>query len=169
MSQPTDLITIGKISGVFGVKGWVKVFSHTEQRDGILNYSPWFLYQSGEWRLCKLVAGQMQGKVIVAQLEGVNEREEAHALIGCDIAISRAQLKPTKVGEYYWADLIGMTVITVQQLVLGKVECLFETGSNDVMIVKGERERWVPWIMGDVVKTVDLDAKTIQVDWDPDF
>lgn len=169
MSQPHDLITVGKISGVFGLKGWVKVFSHTGERDGILAYNPWFLRQPGGWKLYKLLAGQIQGKVIVAQLEGVNEREQAQALVGCEIAISRTQLKPTKADEYYWADLIGLEVITVQQVVLGKVECLFETGSNDVMIVKGERERWIPWIMGEVVKTVDLDAKTIQVDWDPDF
>lgn len=168
MPQP-DTLTLGKIVGVFGVKGWVKVFSHTEQRDTILDYSPWLLKVGTEWKAYKLKNGQAQGKSLIAQLEGVDSREQAELLVGCTIAIGRDQLKPLKQNEYYWADLIGLEVSTTTGLHLGKVSDLFETGSNDVLVVEGERERLVPWILGDVVKEVDITTKQIIVDWDPDF
>ncbi len=168
MPQP-DTLTLGKIVGVFGVKGWVKVFSHTEQRDAILDYSPWLLKVGTEWKAYKLKNGQAQGKSLIAQLEGVDSREQAELLVGCTIAIGREQLKPLKQNEYYWADLIGLEVSTTTGLHLGKVSDLFETGSNDVLVVEGERERLVPWILGDVVKEVDITTKQIIVDWDPDF
>lgn len=168
MPQP-DTLTLGKIVGVFGVKGWVKVFSHTEQRDTILDYSPWLLKVGTEWKAYKLKNGQAQGKSLIAQLEGVDSREQAELLVGCTIAIWRDQLKPLKQNEYYWADLIGLEVSTTTGLHLGKVSDLFETGSNDVLVVEGERERLVPWILGDVVREVDITTKQIIVDWDPDF
>lgn len=168
MPQP-DTLTLGKIVGVFGVKGWVKVFSHTEQRDTILDYSPWLLKVGTEWKAYKLKNGQAQGKSLIAQLEGVDSREQAELLVGCTIAIGREQLKPLKQNEYYWADLIGLEVSTTTGLHLGKVSDLFETGSNDVLVVEGERERLVPWILGDVVREVDITTKQIIVDWDPDF
>ncbi len=168
MSQP-DTLSLGKIVGVFGVKGWVKVFSHTEQRDTILDYSPWLLKVGTEWKAYKLKNGQAQGKSLIAQLEGVDSREQAELLVGCTIAIGRDQLKPLKQNEYYWADLIGLEVSTTTGLHLGKVSDLFETGSNDVLVVEGERERLVPWILGDVVKEVDITTKQIIIDWDPDF
>lgn len=168
MPQP-DTLTLGKIVGVFGVKGWIKVFSHTEQRDAILDYSPWLLKVGTEWKAYKLKNGQAQGKSLIAQLEGVDSREQAELLVGCTIAIGRDQLKPLKQNEYYWADLIGLEVSTTTGLHLGKVSDLFETGSNDVLVVEGERERLVPWILGDVVKEVDITTKQIIIDWDPDF
>lgn len=168
MSQP-DMIALGKIAGVFGVKGWVKVFSHTEQRDGILGYNPWLLRVAGEWKPFKVIAGQVQGKGLVAQLDGIVTREQAEALVGCAIAIPREQLQPLREGEYYWTDLKGMDVVTTGGFSFGKVDSLFETGSNDVMVVRGERERLVPWIMGDVIKSVSLEERRILVEWDPDF
>lgn len=168
MSQ-SGMITLGKISGVFGVKGWVKVFSHTEQRDGILGYNPWFLRINGEWQTFKVAAGQLQGKGVVAQLQGIASRDQAETLLGCEIAVPREQLQALRQGEYYWADLEGMNVVTTTGVTLGKVDSLFETGANDVMVVQGERERLVPWILNDVVKAVYLEEQTILVEWDPDF
>jgi 16S rRNA processing protein RimM len=168
MSQP-DMIALGKIVGVFGVKGWVKVFSHTEQRDGILAYKQWLLRVSGEWKPFKVIAGQGQGKGVVAQLDGIIGREQAQTLVGCEIAILREQLQPLRDGEYYWADLKGMDVVTTGGFVFGKVDSLFETGSNDVMVVRGEKERLVPWIKDDVIKSVSLEERRILVEWDPDF
>ncbi len=165
----SNMITLGKITGVFGIKGWVKVFSHTEQRDAILTYQPWFLRVAGEWKAYQVKTGQVQGKGIIAQLQGVDDRDQAQALVGCTIAVSRDQLQPLRRDEYYWTDLIGMEVITVHGYVFGKVDSLFETGSNDVLVVRGDTERLVPWIMGDVIKSVTLNERRIVVDWDPDF
>lgn len=168
MSQ-SDMITLGKISSAFGIKGWVKVFSNTEQLDGILGYNPWFLNIAGEWKPCKVVSGQVQGKGIVAQLDGIADRTSAEKLVGCLIAVPRGQLHELEPGEYYWTDLVGMEVVTTTGICLGKVDHLFETGANDVLVVQGERERLLPWVMGDVIKSVSLDEKRILVDWDADF
>ncbi len=168
MSRP-DMITLGKISGVFGVKGWVKVFSYTEKRGGILDYDPWFLHVGGEWRAYSLKAGQLQGKGVIASLEGIEQREQAQSLQGCEIAVPRGQLQELRQDEYYWTDLEGMDVVTVAGAGLGKVDSLFETGSNDVLVVKGDRERLIPWIMGDVIRSVSLEDSRILVEWDPDF
>lgn len=163
------MVTLGKISGVFGVKGWVKVFSYTDERDGILAYKPWFLKVSGQWKETKVTTGQAQAKGVVVLLDGISDRDQAQLLVGCEIAVPREQLRKLDENEYYWTDLIGMNVVTVTGVELGKVDHLFETGSNDVMVVIGDRERLLPWIQGDVVKSVSLDENKILVDWDPEF
>lgn len=168
MSQP-GMVTLGKVSGVFGVKGWIKVLSYTDDRDGILAYKPWFLKISGDWKEVKVMVGQSQSKGVIALLEGVADRDQAQRLVGCDIAVPREQLRQLGEDEYYWTDLIGLEVITSAGVVLGSVDHLFETGSNDVMVVKGNKERLLPWVMHDVIKAVSLEKKQILVDWDPEF
>lgn len=162
-------ISVGKISGVFGVKGWVKVFSFTDPRGNILTYSPWLLKKGDEIKKVDVVDGQLQSKTIVAQLAGVNDRDQAEDLIGWDIFISREQLPKTAKGEYYWSELIGLNVETVDGVHLGVVDSLLETGANDVIIVQGERERCLPFLKGQTIIDVDLDAGKIIVDWDPEF
>lgn len=162
-------IDVGKISGVFGVKGWVKVFSFTDPRENILTYSPWLLKKGDETKKVNVVDGQLQSKTIVAQLAGVNDRDQASDLIGWDIFISREQLPKTAKGEYYWSELIGLNVETVDGVHLGVVDSLLETGANDVIIVQGERERCLPFLKGQTIIDVDLNAAKIIVDWDPEF
>lgn len=168
MSEQQD-INVGEISGVFGVKGWVKVFSFTDPRENILNYSPWLLKKGSETKRVNVIAGQLQGKTVVAQLDGVTERDQAAALMGWGIFISHSQLPKAATGEYYWSDLIGLKVETVQGIQLGVVESLLETGANDVVVVKGERERAIPFLQGRTVIAIDLDAYRMVVDWDPEF
>ncbi len=173
MSQ-SDYILLGEISGVSGVKGWVKVFSHTEPREKIIAYKQWFLQSKGEaWRATKVTNGRKQGKNIVAQLDGINTREQAEALKGTQIAIHIDQLAPLSEGKYYWKDLIGLKVETTDGVSLGKIDWIFNTGSNNVLTIKEEtkekKERMVPYLMGDVVISIDLDADLMIVDWDPEF
>ncbi len=163
------MIIMGRISGLFGVKGWVKVFSHTSPRKGILDYRTWYLKRNGGWQAYKLAAGHAQGKGVVARLEGFDDRDQAAALMGTDIAIKREQLPKLNPGEYYWSDLEGLRVENLEGVDLGVVSHLFETGANDVMVVKGDRERLIPYTKGEAVKEVDLEAGLILVDWDPDF
>jgi len=162
-------ISVGKISGVFGVKGWVKVFSFTDPRENILTYSPWLLKKDDETKIVNVVDGQLQGKTIVAQLAGVNDRDQAASLMGWDIFISQDQLPKAAKGEYYWSELIGLNVETIDGVRLGVVDSLLETGANDVIIVQGERERCLPFLKGQTIINVDLDAGKIIVDWDPEF
>ncbi|MEJ2343825.1 MAG: ribosome maturation factor RimM [Gammaproteobacteria bacterium] len=167
--QPGKLITMGRISGLFGVRGWVKVFSSTDPRENILQYRPWYVRAADQWQAMEVAEGQRHGKGVIARLEGVDDRDAASALVGAEIAVRRDQLAALKPDEYYWSDLEGLRVVTTGGADLGTVDHLLETGANDVLVVRGERERLIPYLRGDVVKDVDLEQGLIQVDWDPDF
>ncbi len=170
MREPAEeFVTVGRISGLFGVRGWVKVFSHTEPRDNIVHYDPWYLRIGGNWREVRVADGHAQGKGVVAHVEGIDDRDAASGLVGCDIAIRREQLPALAPDEYYWSDLIGLKVVTVDGMALGTVDHLIETGANDVLVVKGERERLIPYLRGDVITEVDLENGLLRVDWDPEF
>lgn len=162
-------IGVGRISGVFGVRGWVKVYSYTDPKENILNYSPWTLKKGDETRICKVAEGKLQGKTVVARLEEIGDRDQAENLIDFDVYILKSQLSIAEEGEYYWSDLIGMAVETAEGVRLGVVDGLLETGANDVLIVKGQRERAIPFLQGQTIINVNLDAGVIIVDWDPEF
>lgn len=170
MAQREDeLIVLGRISGLYGVQGWVKVFSHTDPKENILHYSPWYVRRGREWVSMTSDAGRVHGKGLVSHLAGCDDRDAAAALVGSEIAVEREQLPPLPPDQFYWADLVGLQVRTVDGADLGVVDHLLETGANDVLVVRGERERLIPCVWGDVVVEVDLDRGTMQVDWDPDF
>ncbi len=163
-------ILVGRISGIYGVRGWVKVYSYTQPRENILEYLPWQVgSEDGGWQTMKVVAGRPQGKGIVAHLEGFDDRDRVRSLIGLDIKVSRDQLPQAAEDEYYWADLVGLQVTTVEGVALGKVDHLFDTGANDVVVVKGDRERLIPFVRRDVITDIDLEKGEIRVDWDPEF
>ncbi|CAA9892316.1 Ribosome maturation factor RimM [Candidatus Methylobacter favarea] len=147
----------------------MKVFSFTDPRENILIYSPWLLKKGSEIRLADIVNGKPQGKAIIAQLEGVNDRDQAASFIGWDVFIRHEQLPEAADGEYYWSDLIGLKVETIEGDQLGIVDSLLETGANDVIIVQGERERVIPFIQGQTIINIDVEAGRIIVDWDPAF
>jgi len=163
------LIVLGRIAGLFGVQGWLKIFSETDPREAILNYSPWLIRQGDDWQEVKVQLGRRHGKTVVASLAGITDRDQAAGLLGAEIAVRRAQLPPAVDDDFYWADLEGLLVRTTTDVVLGKVQSLFATGANDVMVVLGERERLLPFILGQVVQHVDLAGGVIVVDWDPEF
>jgi 16S rRNA processing protein RimM len=170
VSGSNDYLVVGRISGLYGVRGWVKVFSHTQPRENILTYDHWFLQRSGKWVKQALENGRPHGKGIVAKLEGCDDRDAAAALMGTTIAISREQLPAAAQGEYYWADLVGLRVSNLEGVELGVVDHLLETGANDVLVVKqGTTERLIPFIQGQFVTEIDLAAGEMTVDWDPDF
>lgn len=159
-----DHIILGRISGVYGVKGWVKVHSHTERRENILDYGEWYL---GD-KTFRPEKGKVHGKGIIAKLKGIDDRDAAAALIGREISIPRSALPEPEEDQYYWSDLQGCRVTTQQGDDLGEVDHLFATGANDVMVVKGGRERLLPFI-DSVILGVDLAERSIRVDWDKDF
>lgn len=175
--MPDDYILLGEISGVSGLKGWVKVFSHTSPRLQITEYKQWFLQKKGcdQWQTVKLKGGKAQGKNIIASIESVQYRDQAEALIGSTIAVSSDQLEKLSEGEYYWKDLIGLNVENTEGVKLGKIDWLFNTGSNDVITIKGKNaegenvEHLVPYIIDDYVISVSLKDSLMIVNWDPDF
>jgi 16S rRNA processing protein RimM len=164
-----ERIPLGHINGVFGVKGWVKVFSETRPREKIVKYSPWWIKQGNEWRRIKVLAGKAQGKGVIARLEGIDDRNQAELLKGVEIAIDRDQMAPASDGEYYWIDLVGLRVENLEGVELGKIKSLFETGANDVIVVSGKKEHLIPFVQGQYVMNIDLSEGVMRVDWDPEF
>ncbi|WP_455222843.1 ribosome maturation factor RimM [Kaarinaea lacus] len=170
--QTPQFVVVGKISSAFGVKGWLKINSFTEPVTNILQFKPWYLQtrQTHQpWKSVKVIEGRAHGKQVVVQLEGVNDRNQAELMRGLDIAVKRDQLPETHDNEFYWVDLEGLKVVNQEGIELGVVESLMETGANDVLVVRGEKERLIPYVMNEYILEVDLDAGTIIVDWDPDF
>ncbi len=168
-ARERGLVILGKISGVHGIKGWVKVFSETRPRKNILGYSPWHLHHDGAWRVVEPIGGRPHGKTLVAGIAGCGDREQAARLIGATIAVPRDRLPQPAEGEYYWTDLEGLRVHTLDGVELGEISHLFATGANDVVVVRGERERLIPFLRPDVVRRIDLEGGEMLVDWDPAF
>jgi len=165
-----EFVLIGKVSGVFGIKGWMKVFSFTEPRKNILSYSPLYISKKDGWVEAKVIDGRVQGKGIVMELFGLTEPDHVLPLIGSELAIKRAQFKPTQADEYYWSQLIGLTVINLDDVALGQVDSLLETGAHDVLLVKDhDQELLIPFVMEEVIQSIDLDTGMIQVDWELDY
>jgi 16S rRNA processing protein RimM len=160
-------VVVGRVAGVFGVKGWIRVFSYTDPPDNILKYRQWRL-DAGALPV-RVKSGAAHGRGVIAQLEGIDDRDVARALIGREIRIGRGQFRPVGADQYYWSDLMGLAVIDTRGVSFGTVVDLMETGANDVLVVEGERRRLVPFLTGTVIRSVDLDARRIEVDWDADF
>ena len=159
---------MGRILGPFGVRGWVRIRTFTEHLDSLAGYPVWWLADGEGWREVALLDHEVHASQLVAQLAGVDDRDQAFALRGTDIAVPRDSLPAAEEGEFYWADLIGLEVVNRQDEVLGKVEGLVETGANDVLVVKGERERLLPYVEA-VVLDVNLEQGRMRVDWGLDY
>jgi 16S rRNA processing protein RimM len=167
--SPDAPLVMGRIAAPYGVRGWVRVVTFTEAPENLLAYSPWHLKREGGWQAVKLVDGREHGKGLVVQLAGYDDRDAAAVLSGTEIGVYRSQLPAPDTDEYYWSDLVGLQVLTTQDKLLGVVDHLIETGANDVLVVDGDRERLIPFVLDKVVMSVDLDKAEIQVDWDKDF
>ena len=171
MKDPGRRILLGKVAGALGLRGEVKLESWTEPRDAIFRYQPWTLRDAhGREREISGVRGRETGKHVVATFPDVADRTAAEALQGLEIHVPRDALLPTRPGEFYWADLEGLRVVTVDGVALGTVSHLFSTGANDVLVARDdERERMIPFVQPQYVTAIDLDAGVVTVDWDPDF
>ncbi len=161
-------VLLGRIDGLFGVRGWVKVFSFTDPREAVLEYGPWWIRQDGAWRLMPVAEGRRHGKSLIARLEGCTDRDQAVSLLGSDVAVPADALPTPGEGRYYWRDLEGLEVVHRDGASLGKVAYVMETGAHDVLVIEGDRQRLVPFVPGEVILDVDLAKATIHVDWEWD-
>jgi len=162
-------VTLGRVSGVFGVKGWLKVRSYTEPQSNLLTFRAWTLRLAGVDRAVDLEDGLNRAGGIVAKLRGVDDPDSARSVVGADIVVERERLPPLGAGDFYWTDLEGCEVRTTAGVVLGCVDRLMSTGANDVLVLQGVPERLIPFVAGPVVKHVDLAERVIVVDWSPDY
>ena len=177
MAEPGEspqTLVIGRIVGVHGVRGWVRVHSYTEPEENLLGYANLKLGREPQWQAIEFDAGRRHGKRLIAHIAGIDDRNAAEGLQGMDIVMAAASLPSLAEGEFYWHQLPGFEVYAAGQL-LGCVARLIATGANDVFVVRpcegsiDERERLIPWIKGDVVKSVDITGAAIEVDWDVEF
>ncbi len=145
------------------------MFSYTEPRDNMLTYASWLVGSDGQLRKFEVENSRWNGKVMVAKLAGIQDRDESAELIGRGIFVDRVDFPELEHDEFYWADLIGLEVLTEDGVCLGRIEQLMETGANDVLVVRGDRERLIPFVLREVVKQVDLAQGRLIVDWMPDF
>lgn len=161
-----DPIVLGRIAGLFGVRGWVKVFSHTEPREAVVKYDGLLYRKRDEWLPLSIVEGRRHAKTVIARIAAIDDREQAATMVGAEIGIRREALPEPGNGQYYWSDLEGLKVVDEDGTDFGRVSYMLETGANDVMVLQGERERLIPFVMEKVVKIVDLEKREIVVSWE---
>jgi 16S rRNA processing protein RimM len=162
-------IRLGTVSGAYGIKGWIKVHSYTEPGDNILDFASWLLDGHDPSERFSVEDGGCHGKTIVAKLGGIDTRDDAAKLVGRGIFVERTELPELPENQFYWADLVGLNVFNEEGVCFGVVDCLMETGANDVLLVRGERERLIPFVQQQIVKSVELGQRRLVVAWDPDF
>lgn len=169
MTDTQNRVAMGYIKGVFGIKGWLKIAANTEYSDSLLDYPEWQLVKDGKTVVVTLEEGKVVNGELQVKFEGINDRDLAFSLRGYTIEIPREAFAPTEEGEYYWADLVGMTVVNKDHTVLGKVSNLMETGANDVLVVNGKYGQILIPFVSQYVETVDTGSKTIIADWGLDY
>lgn len=173
---PANPLVLGKFGAAYGIRGWLKVFSSTENADSIFDYQPWCIQQAGKWQQLEIESWRHHNQDLIVKINMVDDRDAAAQLTNVEITVNATDLPTLDNGDYYWKDLMGCKVINLQGYEMGKVIDLMETGSNDVLVVKanlkdafGAKERLIPFLNEQVIKKVDLATSSIEVDWDPGF
>ena len=166
MTHPS-IVTVARIGAAHGVRGDLKlqIFSEAD----LSAFSCWYIqYPKQSWEAAPTFEITFKGSLSLIQFEGCRDRDECRRYTNALIGVDRRELPALGDGEYYWHDLEGLTVVNHHNEQLGVVDHLFETGANDVIVVKGDMEHLIPYIP-DVVTLVDLDAGILQVDWEKDY
>ncbi|MDY6945827.1 MAG: ribosome maturation factor RimM [Pseudomonadota bacterium] len=161
-------VVLGKIGSAFGVQGWVRITSYTDPVDNILEYDRWYLRRAGQWVEVEVEDGRMTAKGVQVKLAGIESPEDARLQVGVEIAVPRAELPPTAPGEFYWSDLEGLEALTPSGELLGHVDHFRSTPGGDLVVIRGAREHWIPFVKDRIVK-VDLAAGRIVFDWGVDY
>ena len=172
-----ETLVVGRITTVFGVRGWVKVHSYTEQVEVLCSYKPWLIATASGIQQLEIDDWRRHGESLVVHIKDIDDRDLAQTWCGNDILVDKGNFPDLNTDDYYWHQLEGLAVIAHhedQQVRLGVVKSILETGANDVLVVKGDsesidrEERLIPYVDEFVVK-VDLAKQKIDVNWDPAF
>ena len=179
MSEPgaSGYLTAGKITGCYGIKGWVRIHSYTEPMENFLGFERWLLKRRDGLDPVVFDSGKRHGKGLVAHIEGVDDRTAAETFKGLEVVVEADSLPRLDNGEFYWHELVGLQVWCRDgddRVLLGEIDHLLDTGANDVLVLKpcegsiDDRERLIPYLVDDVVTRVDTEAGVMEVDWFPD-
>ena len=169
MTDTQQRVAMGYTKGVFGIKGWLKIAADTEYPDSLLDYPEWLLSKNGKTLNVVLEAGKLVGDELQVKFEGIDDRDQAFALRGYTVEIPRDEFSPVGEDEYYWTDLVGMTVVNKEGITLGTVKNLMETGANDVLVIQGTNKQILIPFVSNYIETVNHDSKTITADWGLDY
>jgi len=170
MTNPdSNIVFMGRFGAVYGVKGWLHIHSFTDPLENILRYSAWLVLHDGSWRPVKVENSNFHGNGIIAKIHGCNDRDLAKQYVNDFIGVERSQLPILETGEYYWTDLIGLSVVTTQGQAIGKIDSMMETGANDVFVVRSsDGEQLIPNTK-EAIASIDLANRLMTVNWDPEF
>ena len=166
MQEQTRRILIGRITGVYGLRGWLKIESYTSPPENIFSFQPWYVQRDKCWQAVNTRDTRIHGKGMIVALEGITDRDDARELVGAEISIFRSQMADLPPGEFYWVDLIGLRVINLQGKTLGEMTGILETGANDVMVVEGQERYLIPIVWGMYILDIEPEKRRISVDWD---
>lgn len=167
--EENQKVIVGRFGAPFGIHGYIKVISHTDPLENILNYKPWLIEQNSIWQPLKILDYKVHGKFILIKIAEYDTPEAVRIFTNKEIAIEKNQLPELKNNEFYWSDLEGLKVINVKDEELGIVDHLINTGANDILVVtKNNKEQLIPYIKHVIIE-VNLIKKQIIVDWELDY
>ncbi|MFP8965554.1 ribosome maturation factor RimM [Pokkaliibacter sp. CJK22405] len=175
MQSNQEQLVMGRITSVYGIKGWVKVYSFAEPMENIFAYTPWKLQLNGQWREVVIDQWKHHGQGLIAHIEGCDDRDIAKHYCEADIHVDLNQLPDLPEGEFYWHQLEGLTVVNTEGVCLGVVDHMLATGANDVLVVSpssdsvDDQERLIPYLPENNVKEVSLEQRRLVIDWDSSF
>ncbi|GAB4353799.1 MAG: ribosome maturation factor RimM [Immundisolibacter sp.] len=160
---------LGRIGAPHGVRGWSQVWSYADPPQGLLRHRRFTAVRHKQTRTLTVVESRAQGDRLQLRFDGIEDRDAAALLTGFELGVPRSALQAPPAGSWYWCDLVGLSVVTMDGTPLGRVQGMIETGAHDVLVVTGERERLIPFVYPQIVKQVDLDAGRIDVDWEAEY
>ena len=168
VSPPDDLVEVGRVVDAYGIKGWVKIAPFNDPTESVLRTSRrWWL---ADGRALDVESARVHSASIVARPAGFETREQALALKGLTLRVSRSEFPRDRDGEFYWVDLVGCRVANPAGEALGEVVAVEDHGAHPILVLSdaGGVERMIPFI-GACIVSVDTDARSIVADWQPDY
>jgi 16S rRNA processing protein RimM len=163
--ESSALIELGIVGAPFGVRGWVKLRSHTDPPERLLDHRELQLGVGGGWRAFRIESSGRSGGQLTVKLNGIDDRDQAQTLRGAPVCVPRSELPQRDERDFYRADLVGCEVVNLAGVRLGVVQHFVETPAHALMVVRGEQEFWVPAVPQHL-RRVDLRARQVVVDWD---
>jgi 16S rRNA processing protein RimM len=168
MSDATSaLIQLGFVGAPFGVRGWIKLRSHTDPPERLLEHRSLRIGQGSVWQSYRIEASGRSGGALTVKLAGIEDRDQAQALRGAQVCVPRSELPQRDDRDFYRADLIGCDVVNLEGVMLGKVQHFIETPAQVLMVVRGTQEFWIPAVPQHL-RRVDLPERRLVVDWNAD-
>ena len=164
-------IYLGKITGVHGIKGWLKIQSFSSPTENILKYPLWIISNRGQEGFYSVEQGRKHSNKIIVKLEKIDDRTKAESLINSKIKIRRSALPKLSNESYYWSDLEGLSVLNSKEKLIGIIDSLIETGANDVMVINTTKDKriLIPFAMHEIIKEVSIELNYVKVDWSIDI